>query len=63
MNVTDPQVLYMVLILPGLFGFTLVGEGIYKLTNNSGVGWFNILMGVGFMATVAAGYLILSGSL
>jgi hypothetical protein len=63
MNIADPQVLYMVLILPGLFGFTLVGEGIYKLTHDSSVGWFNILMGFGFMGTVAAGYLILSGSL
>lgn len=63
MQATDPQVFYMVLILPGLFGFTLVGEGIYKLTCNRSVGWFNILMGFGFMGAVIGGYLLLSGSL
>lgn len=26
-DLSNPQILYMVLILPSLFGFTLVGEG------------------------------------
>lgn len=63
MDLTDPQVMYMILILPGLFGFTLMGEGVYKLTQNRALGWFNILMGFGFMGAVVVGYLVLSGAL
>jgi hypothetical protein len=63
MQETDPQILYMVLILPGMFGLTLMGEGVYKLTQNRSVGWFNILMGMGFVGTVVGGFLILTGAL
>lgn len=59
MSSNDPQFLYMVLILPSLFGLTLVGEGVYKLTQERGVGWFNILMGVGFMVVVVAAFVML----
>lgn len=55
--------MYMILILPGLFGFTLMGEGVYKLTQNRALGWFNIFMGFGFMGAVVVGYLVLSGAL
>ncbi len=30
MTPKDPQFLYMILVLPSLFGLTLMGEGIYK---------------------------------
>lgn len=63
MKASDPQVLYMVLILPAMFGLTLVGEGIYKLTQNRSLGWFNIAMGLGFIATVLGGFLMLSGAI
>jgi hypothetical protein len=56
MSPNDPQFLYMVLILPSLFGLTLVGEGVYKLTQERGVGWFNILMGTGFIVVVVAAF-------
>ncbi len=61
MGTQDPQVMYMVLVLPALFGFTLVGEGVYKLTHDRSVGWFNILMGFGFIGVVVVGYLVLTG--
>lgn len=63
MNATDPQVMYMVLILPSLFGLTLIGEGAYKLTQNRSLGWFNLLMGIGFLITVVVGFLVLSGAM
>lgn len=62
MKASDPQVIYMVLILPAMFGLTLVGEGIYKLTQNRSLGWFNILMGLSFVGAVVGGFLILSGA-
>lgn len=63
MQASDPQIMYMALILPLLFGLTLVGEGIYKLTQDRAVGWFNLLMGVVFMGAVVGGYLLLMGVL
>jgi len=60
MSSNDPQFLYMVLILPSLFGLTLVGEGVYKLTQERQVGWFNILMGVGFMMVVVVAFVMMS---
>jgi hypothetical protein len=61
MKPTDPQFLYMVLILPSMFGLTLVGEGIYKLTQERMVGWFNIFMGVIFLVVVIVAFFMLSG--
>lgn len=60
MSTSDPQFLYMVLVLPSLFGLTLVGEGVYKLTQERSVGWFNILMGVGFMVVVVVAFFVMS---
>jgi hypothetical protein len=63
MQASDPQIIYMALILPLLFGVTLVGEGVYKLTQDRAVGWFNLLMGLVFMSAVIGGYLLLAGVL
>lgn len=63
MNPTDPQFLYMVLILPNLFGFTLIGEGFHKVLNERPIGWVSILAGVGFIGVVAGAYLVLTGLL
>jgi len=51
----------MVLILPCLFGLTLVGEGVYKLTQERTVGWFNIAMGMVFMVVVGVAFFMLQG--
>ncbi len=63
MKANDPQLIYMVLVLPCLFGLTLVGEGVYKLTQERAVGWFNIAMGVVFILVVVVAFFMLSGSL
>lgn len=50
---TDPQFLYMILVLPSLFGLTLCGEGINKLVHEeweSGV--VSIVFGLLFIGAV-----------
>lgn len=62
MKSSDPQFLYMVLILPSLFALTLIGEGVYKLVEARSMGWLNIAMGIGFMGVVLTAFFMLSGS-
>jgi len=59
---TDPQFLYMVLILPTLFGLTLIGEGLNKILKDETAGWVSILAGVMFVIVVIFAYIILSQS-
>jgi hypothetical protein len=63
MNPTDPQFIYMVLVLPSLFGLTLVGEGMYKIMHAQLVGFVSMVMGMGFMGAVVAAYFMLTGKL
>lgn len=56
----DAQFLYVMLVLPTLFGLTLVGEGVYKLSHYQ-EGWLNVTLGVVFLAGVAFGYFYLVG--
>jgi hypothetical protein len=61
MNASDPQFIYMVMILPSLFGLTLVGEGMYKLAHAQVMGIVSLIMGMGFMGAVVAAYFMLRG--
>lgn len=65
MNYTsDPQFLMMILILPSLFGLTLVGEGVGKIMNYDNRGWISITAGSCFLIIIAVtGFLFVSGSL
>lgn len=63
MNPTDPQFIYMVLILPGMFGITMVGEGVTKVINYHMSGWILIALGMLFMGVVGVAYLFISGIL
>ena len=63
MKTTDPQFLYMILILPSLFGLTLVGEGLNKILKNEKQGWISIVFGVVFVWVVILAYLFFSQSL
>jgi len=56
MSPTDPQFLYMVLILPSLFGITLIGEGVSKLFREDVQGWVSIIFGVVFIVLVFLAY-------
>jgi len=61
MNATEPQFLYMVLILPSLFGLTLVGEGLNKVLKSEMAGWVSIFFGILFMIVVIFAYVFISG--
>ena len=46
MSLASPQFLYVILILPGLFGVTLIGEGISKLFDEEWSGIISIIFGI-----------------
>ena len=60
MSPSDPQFMYMVLILPSMFGLTMVGEGVSKVMRSQGSGWISIAMGILFIAVVVVAYLFLA---
>ena len=61
MSASDPQVLFMVLVLPSLFGLTLVGEGLNKVMQSEKAGWVSIVMGGMFIMVVIGAYVMISG--
>ena len=60
MNTSDPQFLYMILVLPSLFGLTLCGEGINKLVHEEWNGLISIIFGVMFIGVVIFAYFFFS---
>ena len=56
---SDPQLLYMVLIIPSLFGFTLIGEGLHKLVKSYLGGWLSLIFGSLFIVVVILAYIVL----
>jgi len=60
MAISDPQFLYMVLILPSLFGLTLIGEGMNKILKSEVSGWLSILFGIMFIGVIVLAYLFIS---
>ena len=61
MEASDPQFLYIVLILPSLFGFSLIGEGLNKIFKSEVIGWVSIIFGILFIGVVIYAYLFISG--
>jgi hypothetical protein len=59
----DPQFLYMILVLPALFGLTLVGDGLNKCVHEEWSGLISIVFGLGFIAVVIFAYLFFSSYL
>jgi len=57
MNIFDPTLLQMVLILPSLIGLSLLYEGMYKWRNHIQGWWLFVLSGL--LALVAVGFLYL----
>lgn len=55
------EFLYTMMVMPTLFGLTLLGEGIYKLTHYE-EGWVNVVLGVVFLAGAAFGFFFMIGS-
>jgi hypothetical protein len=60
MTPSDPQFLYMILILPSLFGLTLVGEGLNKVIHEEWSGLISIVFGLMFIGVVIFAYLFFS---
>lgn len=60
MDLSDPQILYMVLILPSLFGLTLIGEGLHKVIKSDIGGWLSMVVGALFIVGVVFAYIFLS---
>lgn len=60
MTPNDPQFLYMILVLPSLFGLTLMGEGIYKCAHEEWSGLISVFFGMLFVAMVVFAYLFFS---
>ena len=63
MTPQDPQFLYMILILPSLFGLTLLGEGINKVIHEEDGGIISIIFGFMFIAVVVFAYIFFSSYL
>lgn len=63
MNTSEPQFLYMILILPTLFGLTLVGEGLNKILKDEKAGWTSIVFGILFIIVVVFAYMFFSQNL
>ncbi len=63
MSSLDPQFLYMILVLPSLFGLTLLGEGIYKIVNEERGGIVSVVFGFMFIGVVIFAYLFFSSYL
>jgi len=63
MSTTDPQFLYMILVLPSLFGLTLLGEGINKVVHEEWNGILSIVFGFMFIGAVVFAYLFFSSYL
>jgi hypothetical protein len=59
----DPQFLYMMLVLPSLFGLTLIGEGLNKCVHEEWNGLISIIFGIAFIGMVIFAYLFFSSYL
>jgi len=60
MSPSDPQFLYMILILPSLFGLTLIGEGLNKIVHEEWSGLISIVFGLAFIGMVVFAFLFFS---
>lgn len=63
MTTTDPQFLYMILILPSVFGLTLIGDGFNKVIKQESGGTLGIVFGLVFIGIVVFAYLFFSSYL
>lgn len=56
----NPQLLYMILVLPSLIGLTLLGEGVNKAAHGERNGLASIIFGLIFIGAVIFAYLFFS---
>ena len=60
MNYPDTSVIMILFILPSLFGFTLIGEGVSKIMNYDNRGWVGVLIGAVFVVIIIIAYFMLN---
>lgn len=60
MSTMDPQFLYMILVLPSLFGLTLLGEGLNKIVHEDWSGVLSVVFGIMFIGAVVFAYFFFS---
>ncbi|OGM22224.1 hypothetical protein A2961_02495 [Candidatus Woesebacteria bacterium RIFCSPLOWO2_01_FULL_39_21] len=60
---TDPQFIYIILVLPGLFGLALIGDGLNRVVHEEWVGLISIIFGLTFLGIVVFTYLFFSSYL
>lgn len=60
MTPSDPQYLYVILILPSLFGLVLVGEGIRRIGNDNWQGMIAVVAGLLILGLTLLSYLFFS---
>ena len=63
MSSNDPQFLYMILVLPSLFGLTLVGDGLNKVMHEESGGIISIIFGLIFIGVVVFAFIFFSNYL
>lgn len=63
MTPKDPQFIYMILVLPSLFGLTLMGEGVYKCIHEEWSGLISIFFGTLFVGMVVFLFFFFSSNL
>lgn len=54
------QFIYLLLVLPAIFGIVLITEGISKVSQQERSGWFSIFLGILFLGAVVFAYLFFS---
>ncbi len=59
MRQVDPQIIYMGLVLPTLFGLVLVAEGLNKILKEEKQGFLSLLFGFAFIGVVIFAYFFL----
>jgi len=59
MNLNEPQFIYMILVLPILFGLSLVAEGLNKILKEENQGWFSMVLGLVFITIIVSAYFFL----
>jgi len=55
----DSSFLMMVFVMPGLFGLSLLGEGINKIMNYDPRGWLGVISGGLFIVIIVVAFVMI----
>lgn len=58
MNTSDPQFIFVALVLPSLFALTFLAEGVHKLMEHQSA-WVPLLTGISFLGIIIGAYFFL----